>query len=94
MKCLGVLVFSICDLFERWLGGPFCSVFLYETSPGRKQRTAAQQNIETAEFRRVVSFDIRHSLFDIRFSKVSYSDQTDRPGGQAGLSSVFFCFQL
>jgi len=29
----------------------------------------------TAEFRRVVSFYIRHSLFDIRFPKVSFPTQ-------------------
>jgi len=38
----------------------------------------------TAEFRRIVSFDIRHSLFDIRysFSQSFFSDPTGRPSGQ------------
>src|SRR4030042_1497866 len=45
-------------------------------------RTTAEYR--TAEFRRVVSFDIRHSLFDIRysFSQGFFSDQTGRLSGQ------------
>jgi hypothetical protein len=48
---------------------------LYETSCGWNSEP---QNIEyrTAEFRRMVSlrsFDIRYSLFDIRFFRVSFS---------------------
>jgi len=63
-----------------------------------KKRTAEPQNIEYAnvegwirfaqsffyEIDRIHSFDIRHSLFDIRYSllKVSIFDQTGRFSGQ------------